>query len=473
MVLQRGVKVPVWGTGAEGEKVTVTFAGQTKEATVKDGKWRVDLDPLKASATPAELVVKGANEKKISDVLVGEVWICSGQSNMAWTLSNCDNAQEEISNANHPTIRLLTVGKKMAAEPMTNFSGKWTVCTPQTAKSFSGVGYFFGRDLQAALKVPIGLINSSWGGTQAEAWTPNSSLKMLPDWDERWKKYEDNIARADELRAAFRAQTDQWKKDRAEKKKGTPARGPRAPLLPDNPVWPSNLYNGMIAPLQPFAIQGVIWYQGESNTGDPSFYYTLFPEMIRSWRQTWGQGDFPFLFVQLAPHARDGLPDGVNVAGIREAQRRTLDKVPNTAMVVTTDVGNPGDVHPRKKEPVGQRLALAAQSLAYGSKTVYSGPNFSKITIDGSKAILHFHHVGGGLVALDDGKLRGFFIAAADKVFYPAEAVIEGDKIVVSSPNVSEPVAVRFGYKNVPDVNLWNKDGLPASPFRTDNFDQD
>lgn len=420
MVLQQGIKVPVWGTAADGEEVTVAFQDQKAKATAKDGKWRVDLKPLNKGG-PFELTIAGKNTVTVKDVLVGEVWICSGQSNMEMQLQSCADAQTAIANSPNPKIRLFTVTKLKAPEPVAEVKGAWAECGVATVPHFSGVGYYFGRDLQKALDTPIGLIHTSWGGTPAEYWT---SKQVLAD-------------------------------------------DPQTKELVGNG---SQLYNGMIAPLIPFAIKGAIWYQGESNAGKAFQYRTLFPNMIKNWRDDWKQGEFPFLFVQLAPFtAILPEPQESNWAELREAQLLTLSKSKNTGMAVITDVGDPKDIHPKQKEPVGARLALAARAIAYGEKIEYSGPVYDSMKVDGNKAVLSFKHVGTGLTMKGD-KLQGFAIAGEDKKFVWADAQIQDDKIVVSSPKVEKPVAVRYGWANYPVVNLWNKDGIPATPFRTDDF---
>ncbi|MFA6289519.1 MAG: sialate O-acetylesterase [Opitutaceae bacterium] len=491
-VLQQEANVPVWGTAGEGEKVTVQFDGQSATATAKDGKWMVHLKPHKAGG-PFELTVAGeANTITLKNVLVGEVWVCSGQSNMQFGLRFDANAATEIPTANYPKLRLFFVERKNAAHPLAEVKGGWSECSPESAKYFTAVGYYFGRNLHKTLGVPVGLIHSSYGATYAQAWTSLDGLEKEPTlqrYSEQVKKLAANYEQASatypgEL-AVYKEKLKQWDADvgvayketlkawTAENQKleleGKPAipepkpaqPKPTAPTSPEGPPnTPTTLFNAMIAPLIPYAIKGVIWYQGENNAGNPTEYRTLFPRLISDWREKWGQGDFPFLFVQIAPYRN--LPPG-----IREAQLLTWQKTPNTAMAVITDVGDATDIHPKQKEPVGARLALAARALAYGEKIEYSGPVFDELKIDGDRAVLSFKHIGSGLLA-KDGDLKGFTIAGANKKFVAAKAVIEGDTVVVSSDAVREPVSVRYGWANVPDVNLYNKEGLPASPFRTD-----
>jgi sialate O-acetylesterase len=421
MVLQRDKPVKVWGTAAIDEKVKVTIGDQTIEATVKDGKWQVELKPLSAGG-PHTLSIEGANKIELKNVLIGEVWIASGQSNMEWTVKQCAEPEKTAAEASHPQIRLFTVKRGGAAEPKDNVEGKWDECSPTTVGDFSAVAYHFGVALQKHLNVPIGLISTNVGGTAAQRWTPKEVLDSTPEL----KPY------ATQRNA-------------------------------------SDLYNAMIHPLLSFSHRGAIWYQGESNAGQAYRYRVLFPAMIKSWRDRWNQGEFPFLFVQLAPWEVRNDPTRETWAELREAQLMTLSKSPNTAMAVITDVGDEKDIHPPQKKPVGERLALAARAIAYGEKIEHSGPTFESLATSGQRAILRFKHTGEGLEVKGE-KLTGFTIAGEDKKFHPAEARIEGDTVIVTSAEVSRPVAVRFGWANYPTLNLWNKNGLPASPFRTDNW---
>ena len=464
-VLQRNMPVPVWGSAKEGEKVTVKFQSQAVSTVAKDGKWLVRLEPLKTAASAATMTIAGENTVTINNVLVGEVWVCSGQSNMAFQLERAGNGAEAIAAANDPQLHLLTIPTAVKDEPQTETAVTWKECTSETATKFSAIGYFFGRDLRKALNVPIGLILSSVGGTPAEAWTGSKALESSLELKVLLENYAKKVAEFDPAKLAEHNKIiKETNKQEAAKAlaEGKPTPKPTKLSVPpkENTRRPCGLYNGMIAPLLPYAIQGVIWYQGEGNCGDAKQYQTLFPTMIGSWRSAWNQGEFPFLFVQIAPHERL-TPE------LREAQFLTWKKTPNTAMTVTTDVGEATNIHPLQKEPVGARLALAARALAYGEKIAYSGPAYEASAIQGGKVILSFKHVGQGLLA-KDGDLKGFTIAGADSQFVPAEAKIVGDTVVVSSPNVSAPVAVRYAWSNIPDVNLFNKDGLPASPFRTD-----
>jgi len=463
-VLQQGVAAPVWGTAKDGEQVTVRIQDQTVTTTAKEGRWLVRLKPLKPGG-PFTLTITGDNTITIQNVLVGEVWLCSGQSNMGFQLSRAANAAEAIAAAGDPQLRLFTVPHTATDAPATDESGSWKESTPATAPTFSAVAWFFGRELRRALKVPVGLINSSVGGTPAEAWTSRPTLEADPELRQILEQQAQKVKDYDPAAAAAQHERALAKHRQAvAQAKAAGQQPPPAPRAPADPrrssSRPAALYNGMIAPLQPYGIAGVIWYQGEANAGRAAQYQKLFPAMIQNWREAWGQGEFPFLFVQIAPFWRM-TPE------IREAQLLTWQKVPHTAMVVTADVGNETNIHPTQKEPVGARLALAARAVAYGEKITYSGPVYASMKVDGNHAVLGFTHVGSGLLA-KDGALKGFTIAGSDGKFVPATANIEGDKVVVFSPSVAKPAAVRYGWANTPDVNLFNKEGLPATPFRTD-----
>lgn len=614
-VLQCDARVPVWGTARDGEKIAVAFAGQTVSTVATNGVWKIWFQPMKADATPQNLTLRGDNFCEITNVLIGEVWIASGQSNMERQLGlragqkPIENWEQEVAAANYPQIRQFYVTQKQSSTPLSAVKGSWTVCSPATVADFTAVGYFFARNLFAARHIPVGIIHSSWGGTPAEAWTSEAALEKIPDFIPQIEELKKLMANPDQAKQDAQARQDAWYEnvdpgsksgaawsaaivDTADWKTMTlptywenagypdfdgvfwfrrifelpsnwdggdvvlhlgavddnettwvngtrigatmgwtvprvyrvPASllkhganviavrvldtggngglwgggdtmrilygsvggssqrvdssislagswlckqsvslrqvGWPPPSLDQSPNAPTVLYNGMIAPLLPYAIRGVIWYQGEANVGRERQYQTLFPAMIADWRRLWGEGDFPFLFVQIAPYS--GM-----TPEIREAQLLSWQHTTNSAMVVTIDCGDANDIHPAHKQPVGARLALAARALAYGEKIEYSGPVFHAIDIDGAKAILHFQHISGGLVA-KGGRLKGFTIAGEDKIFHPAQAEIAGETVVVESPSVSAPTAVRYGWANVPDGNLFNTADLPASPFRTD-----
>lgn len=448
-VFQQGVSVPVWGTADTEKQVTVEFNGQCKQAVVVNGKWMAQLDAMPAGG-PYQLKISGENVVEMQDLYVGEVWICSGQSNMERQLGPRNGQalikdwEQERDNANYPLIREYRVGERSMDEASTDANSQWVVCSPQTVENFSCVGYFFARDLFKARKAPIGMIFTAIGGTPAEHWTSRAALESHPEFKAIVQAYDRSLMN-------FAKQLARYKRNGSQGK---------APVNPAEKRHPFGHYEGMVAPLQPYAIKGVIWYQGESNQDRSKQYQTLFPYMINNWRQDWKQGDFPFLFVQVAPY-NQMRPE------IREAQLISLLHTQNTAMVVTTDCGDAKDIHPVNKQPVGYRLSLAARALAYQEPIIYSGPLYESMKVEGEKVILTFRDTGKGLVALN-GDLKGFTVAGADKVFVPAKARIKGNTVIVSCKEVSCPVAVRYGFVNVPDVNLFNKEGLPASPFRTD-----
>lgn len=468
MVVQQGMRVPIWGWGDDGEKVTVTFRGRSVSTTTRNGTWQLEL-PRQKPGGPFNLVVQGINRLEFNDVLVGEVWICSGQSNMEWPMSRSFEPEADIANAAQPNIRLLTVPKLRAEVPTNNISAGWSVCMPETVRGFSAVAYYFGRALQAARGVPVGLIHTSWGGSPAEVWIRQELLAAHPDYQrnildpypERERLYLEELAK-------WEAEVERLKSEGKQPTRGRPWQ-----------IWrPSELFNGMIAPLVPYGIRGAIWYQGESNADRAWQYRTLFPDMIRNWRVEWGQGDFPFLAVQLAPwdRNRNRLPHEIasevgesSWAELREAQMMATRVLPNVGVAVITDVGDKDDIHPARKAPVGERLALLARSIAYGERLQANGPIYRKMKAKRGKITLEFDHVGGGLESRG-GELRGFTISGEDGKFLPALAEIDGKKVIVHSPLVPEPVAVRYGWADYPFVNLFNREGLPASPFRTDDF---
>ncbi|HEX8429019.1 sialate O-acetylesterase [Hymenobacter sp.] len=453
MVLQRDVKVPIWGWADPGEKVALTFQGKTYAATpATTGKWQIMLPAIPAGG-PYTMTIKGQNTLTIQDILVGDVWLASGQSNMELPLRDPNapspnsyplivNAEQEVAAANFPRIRQFTVKKVTAYQPQTENQGyNWKVCSPSTAGQFSAVAYFFARDLYKRYNVPIGIISSPWGGTPAEAWVSGAALKTLPD-------FQAPVTELEQLAATVPA-TD----NNAQNK-------------------PTTLYNGMIAPLIPYALKGVIWYQGESNANRGEQYRTLFPALIKDWRGRWGY-EMPFLFVQLANFNESPTePTESDWAELREAQAQAL-VLPRTGMAVALDIGDAKDIHPANKQDVGHRLALVARKVAYGDKQVVaSGPTFQSMSVSGNTAKLRFTGVGSGLVVKGgNGALKGFAVAGADKKFYWATATVQGQDVVLSSSAVPTPVAVRYAWANNPEANLYNREGLPAAPFRTDQWE--
>jgi sialate O-acetylesterase len=444
-VLQEDRLAPVWGWAGPGERVRVTFQGQTAEARAgRDGRWIALLGPLAADRKGSDLVARAGGETAESrDVLVGEVWLCSGQSNMEFTvddprsrLYHLANAAAEVAAARHPLIRQYTVARRSSARPVADTAGSWAVCSPATVGRFTAVGYFFARDLQARLGVPVGIIDGSWGGTPVEAWMSPESLASDP---------------------AFAVVAGRWR-----------AEPPPAVYLHRDSWRPSGLFNGMINPLLPCALRGVVWYQGESNANRAGEYHRLFAAMIAGWRAEFGEGDLPFAWVQLPGYRDPHDPTGERWAWLREAQAQTLS-LPDTGMAVTIDLGDPANIHPGNKQEVGRRLALIAKAEVYGIAEDYRGPAFVSAERDGRALRLRFAHAEEGLIAVG-GPLRSFAVAGPDRRFHPAAARIEGDAVVVSSPAVPDPVAVRYAWSDWPDANLSSGNGLPAAPFRSDDW---
>jgi len=477
MVLQQGVKAPIRGWAKAGEVVAVRFAGQVKYAKADaSGKWAVRLDELKATGGQPGMVmtVSGQNTIEIKNVLVGEVWFCSGQSNMYMTMGKTEtcryggviNAEQEIASANYPNIRFFTVGQRVASEPQADCNGVWVQCSPRTVAGFSAAAYFFGRGLHKELNVPIGLIHSSWGGTTAEAWTSKKVFESEPAFKSIFTSYAEDLAKYPEKKKEYDQKLKKWEEDAAKAKAEgkEPAEKPGEPRGPGHKNTPAGLYNGMVSPVVPYAIRGVIWYQGEANRDRAQEYRRLFPAMIANWRTDWGQGDFPFYYVQIAPYKYK--EETAVAAELREAQLMSMS-VKNVGMAVTIDIGDP-NIHPRNKQDVGRRLSLWALAKTYGRKVEYCGPIYKSMKTEGNKITLYFDYVDGGLVGKGGEKLKGFTVAGRDGKFFAADAEINGDRVVVRSRDVAEPAAVRYGWENYPVCNLFNKEGLPASPFRTD-----
>ncbi len=460
MVLQRDARVPVWGTAASGEKVTVTFAGQSQTATAgADGKWQIALNNLRVAATPQTLTVKGNNTLTIEDVLVGEVWLGSGQSNMAMTVNRSKDFEQEQPAAKFPLIRHFKEDSPSAATAQSEGSGKWVLCAPETVGAFSAALYFFGRELHQKLNVPVGLVNSSVGGTPIESW-------IAVETQQGNKELQAAIASLPKTppvatTAAPAAPTP--KQPAAEKKKAAKKATPAATTSKGGP---GGLFNGKIVPLVPFAIRGALWYQGEANTtpAKVALYEHQLPLLVRDWRARWGY-DFPVAWVQLPNFGGPGR----DWPTMREAMLKTL-ALPKTGMAITMDIGEEKDIHPKNKQDVGRRLALWALGDVYGQKVpATSGPLPAGHTVRGNEIVLSFKHTNQGLVA-KGGELTGFVVAGADRQWKPARARIVGETVVVSSPEVNAPVAARYAWENWPTCNLFNGAGLPASPFRTDDW---
>ena len=472
LVLQQNSNAVLWGWADAGEAITVSnsWNNQTvKTVADQNGAWKLVLKTIKAGG-PYSVTIKGKNLIELHNVMLGEVWLCSGQSNMEFPLERQEswktgglNTEQEIAQANYPNIRLFTVEKNTSVIPLKDVKGKWAECSPATARRFSAVAYYFGKEIWKETGVPVGLIHSSWGGTPAESWTKKEVLESDVDYKpifDRLKKAEEDYPKSVTL---YEQQLEQWKKDSATaKQKGdTITKAPSKPRAVSYYQAPSYLYNAMIVPLVPYTLKGVIWYQGESNAGRAYQYRKLFPAMIANWRKDWNS-EFPFYFVQIAPYEGQG-PE------IREAQLLTMLSVPKTGMAVTTDAGDSLDIHPKNKEVVGKRLALWALANDYGKKNLeYSGPVYKSMKAENDKIRITFDHAAG--LEAKDGLFTEFTIAGDDQKFLPGQAKIEGNTVVVWNDLITKPVAVRYSWKNVPHPNLYNKTGLPASPFRTDQW---
>ncbi|WP_223678566.1 sialate O-acetylesterase [Flavobacterium hibisci] len=467
MVLQQNAKVNLWGWASPNEKINIQLGWQNASTEViadPEGNWKVAVDTPQASEKAYSITINASNKIVLNNILIGEVWICSGQSNMYFPVgkeegtwkTGVKNYEEEIVNANFPNIRLFTVLTNASPKPLDDVTGRWAACSPETIKTFSAVAYFYGRELYQKLNVPIGLISTSWGGTKAEAWTSQNVLEENPDfltileedaknektYQEKLETYYLNLR--NEKQANSNVLKTELKKPKKEANKTSYV-----------------LYNAMLHPLINYRMKGVIWYQGESNSGKAKLYQTLFPAMVKNWREDWKQGDFPFYYVQITPH-KGQTPE------IREAQLLSLKKIPNSGMAVTTDVGDTNNIHPIDKQTVGHRLALIALAKTYNEdKLVYSGPIYNHMKIKKDKIQLFFNYADSGFKKTNEN-LKEFEIAGDDKTYYPAVAKIDGKTIVVSSDKVKNPKSVRFAWKAVPEPNLFNAENLPASPFRTD-----
>ncbi len=484
MVLQREMPIQLWGWAEPGEGINVMLADQKAQTSADgEGKWEITLDSMTEGRGPYKMTISGTQSQPVvlNDILLGEVWVCSGQSNMEWELWRTHSPSSEIQRADVPLIRLFHVPRKISTQPMEDVDAEWKVCSPETARYFSAVAYYFGREIHQKLGVPVGLISARWGGTRIEPWTPPSGFERIPELHHILGETE---AAEKEYRKTLTKSLPELKKW-IEQTELALSQGNKLPLEPEFPLHPQHdpqaptaLYNAMIHPLISFAIRGAIWYQGESNRNDGLVYTKKMEALIKGWRKAWGLGDFPFYYVQLAPYnysytpeeEGSSVPDYLRLPLIWEAQLNAL-KIPNTGMAVTTDIGNLYDIHPRNKKDVGHRLALWALAKTYGWKNlVYSGPLYESMTVEGDKIRVRFDHVGSGLISLDSRPLTWFEIAGQDRIFYKARAEIKGDSVLVWSEKAAAPVAVRFGWHQLAEPNLGNRGGLPASPFRTDRW---
>ncbi len=487
MVLQQQQANPIWGWDAPGTEVTVTFAGQTKTAKADDkGKWTVKLDPVPVNAKPAVLAIKGSSTRELKNVLVGEVWICSGQSNMGFTVDRTWDADLDVAQAKYPLIRLISVPQVGTQEIQDDFKGQWEECSPANVGAFTAVGYHYGRILHEMLGVPVGLIDNAWGGSACEAWVRRDLLENDPRFKplvERFKKIEDSFSQEafDKQVADHQKKVDAWVVARREALKAgkpVPANPPRAPQnMMTGQKRPGNLYAGVLHPTIGYGIKGVVWYQGESNSAQAKEYRELFPFMIQHWRNEWKQGDFPFYWVQLADFkAYQTEPGDSDWAELREAQTLTMSKLPKTGQCIITDLGEANDIHPKNKRDVAERLARWALANDYGQKVVYRSPELKDAKFDSGKALLTFTHAPNGLRTVDVDDAQGFAICGEDHKWVWAKASIIGgskkgtNQIEVSSPAVAKPVGVRYAWADNPVCNVYSAEGLPVTPFRTDDF---
>ena len=481
MILQRDMKVPVWGAADPGTRIQVTFAGQSQSTTTDaQGKWMLQLTPLSASAENRLLTITSGVEKiEVKDVLVGEVWVCSGQSNMEMGISMCQNADKEIAAANDPLLRIRAINKVLSPMPATALptATPWLPTTPEAVRiaggwgGFSGAAYFFARHLRQELKVPVGVIASSWGGTLIEPWTPGEGFAMVPSL----KATSEWLAKVDgDYRASVTQNLDALaafeKSARAALANNTtlPLPPPAITYPISNEGQPTALYNGHIHPLVPYAIRGAIWYQGESNLfgGDTDIYIDKMQALIGGWRKVWGQGDFPFYFVQLAPYTYPF--DATRLPAFWVAQTKAAATIPNTGMAVINDIGDFKDIHPKNKQEVGRRLALLALANTYGSKLpAVTGPQFKSFAIKGNLVGVTFDHTAGGIKAMDGQALTGFEIAGEDDAFFPAAATAKGDHVILQSDKVPAPTRARYAWTQCPVVNAANSENLPMNAFQT------
>ena len=469
MVLQREKPIHVWGWAKPGAMATVRFANTQADAVCgDDGRFDVSLPAQEANASPQTMTVSvGDQTETLEDVLIGEVWVCSGQSNMQWPVNAAFDPDLEKLSAKYPNMRTITVPNVAAREPQRDFKGQWQAVTPENIGDFSAVGYFFGRQLHLTLDVPIGLIDNAWGGSAADAWVPPLTLEeagtygdLLEKWAERERTYD-----FEKLKADYQEKLDAWKDNG---QKGNRPRGPRN-LMTGN-QRPGNLYYGVLSPIIGYTIRGVIWYQGESNASRAYQYRDLFPRMIGKWREDWGQGDFSFYWVQLADfRAEKEAPEDSDWAELRQAQTEA-NELPATGQAVIIDVGEGNDIHPRDKQTVAKRLARLALAKDYGMSIVADSPVMKSVSFEGNQAIVKFDRVGGGMDSFDTAEVTGFSLAGEDGTYHRATGKITAaDTVAVTSPDVAEPKKLRYAWEDNPRVNLFNREGLPATPFRSDN----
>ncbi len=462
VVLQRERAVPVWGEATPGEKVTVSFASQQVEAvTDSSGRWQIDLGPMAANANGTRLQIETAREVRVfEDVVVGDVWLCAGQSNMEWNVARARDAEAEVAAANHPLIRHIKIANFSSRSPVQDFRGRWRVCSPETVGGFSAAAYYFARELTTRTGVPIGLINATWGGTPIEAWLSEPALLSSPEFDVVFQRWAEAVATFPERTRLFK----RWNESKREAEaRGAAFTEPRQrdPSI-DYRRQPAGLFGGMVAPLTRFPLRGIAWYQGEDNASRAGEYRRLLETWVTDWRRPWP--DVPILLVQL-PNYWAGNADGTSWARLREAQAQVADAMSGVTLVVTLDIGDPNDIHPLDKQSIGQRLALAARSAVYGETMVAAGPRFESLRIEGGELVCVFSHAAGLT-----GKPGEFVIAGEDRRFFPAQVRIEGDAIRLWSSQVSQPVAARYAWRNAPAAVVFNGAGLPLAPFRTDDW---
>jgi sialate O-acetylesterase len=478
MVIQRDLPLPIWGWADPGEEVTVKVGSNQGRTKANDqGKWMVHLAAMPAGG-PVRMEIAGKNRIQLTNIMIGEVWICSGQSNMEMGIKTVRDGEKEVAQANYPNIRLFHPPWKTSGQPLDDLDAKWRPCSPENVAiggwfgaGFPAVAYFFGREIHKETGLAVGIVATCWGGTRIEPWTPRAGFEMVPSLQDMVKVIDESTPKFNKAVAdALKAYKD-WlpvAQQALDQQRPVPAPPPWPKHLLEDNTQPMSIYNGMVHPLVPFGIRGVIWYQGESNNPDGMLYFDKMKALIGGWRKVWGQGDFPFYFTQLAPlnaiYEKDNLPR------IWEAQTASLS-IPNTGMAVTVDIGDLADIHPKNKQEVGKRLALWALAKTYGrSDLVYSGPLYKSMSVDGDKIRLRFDYVDGGLASRDGKPLTWFEIAGEDRKFAKAEATVDGQTVVVHSDAVPKPVAVRFAWNRAAEPNLMNKEGLPASPFRTDKW---